>query len=187
MVRFCCLLLLISSTSLFASVWQGDFSKKTHFSVCFTPGGHCTDVIVDVINHAGTSIDVQAYSFTSRPIIEALLAAAKRGVFIDVLLDKSNVHQTYSAMQVLEINHIPFLIDSKPSIAHNKVMVIDHNTVITGSFNFTKNAQARNAENALIITSSKLAQYYEVNFNQRKKVSLSLLQYKMKRTLKHLK
>jgi phosphatidylserine/phosphatidylglycerophosphate/cardiolipin synthase-like enzyme len=47
-------------------------------------------------------------------------------------------------------------IDDKHAIAHNKIMIIDRGTVITASFNFTKAAEERNAENLLIISKSWL-------------------------------
>ena len=53
---------------------------------------------------------------------------------------------------------IPVLIDAKHAIAHNKVMVIDDQTVITGSFNFTKAAEEHNAENLLVIRDKDLAE-----------------------------
>jgi phosphatidylserine/phosphatidylglycerophosphate/cardiolipin synthase-like enzyme len=58
-------------------------------TVCFTPGGHCTDAIVQALGHAKRTILVQAYSFTSAPIAKALLDAHKRGVQVQVILDKS--------------------------------------------------------------------------------------------------
>ena len=51
---------------------------------------------------------------------------------------------------------IPTYIDDKHAIAHNKIMVIDRQTIITGSFNFTKAAEEKNAENLLILKSSEL-------------------------------
>ncbi len=59
---------------------------------------------------------------------------------------------------------IPTFIDTKHAIAHNKVMVIDKNIVITGSFNFTKAAENNNAENLIIIQSDKLAEIYQDNW-----------------------
>ena len=55
---------------------------------------------------------------------------------------------------------IPVLIDAKHAIAHNKVMIIDGKTVITGSFNFTKAAEEQNAESLVIIKDSSLANKY---------------------------
>ena len=47
---------------------------------------------------------------------------------------------------------------------HNKVMVIDQATVITGSFNFTNSAASRNAENYLVLKSADLAEKYRLQW-----------------------
>ena len=57
-------------------------------TACFTPGGNCTDAIVKALSEAKRTILVQAYSFTSAPIAKALLDAHKRGVQVQVILDK---------------------------------------------------------------------------------------------------
>jgi phosphatidylserine/phosphatidylglycerophosphate/cardiolipin synthase-like enzyme len=63
---------------------------------------------------------------------------------------------------------IPTFIDSNHAIAHNKVIIIDGNTVITGSFNFTKSAESKNAENLLIIKSDEIAKLYIENWKNHK-------------------
>jgi phosphatidylserine/phosphatidylglycerophosphate/cardiolipin synthase-like enzyme len=63
---------------------------------------------------------------------------------------------------------IPTFIDSAHAIAHNKVIVIDRETVITGSFNFTKAAEQHNAENLLILKNKDLAKLYVENWNRHK-------------------
>lgn len=142
------------------------------YRVCFTPGEDCTGLIVEVIDQAKKSIYVQAYSFTSTPIMRALLLAKRRGVDVQVILDKSHVkNKQYSAATFFTNNQIPLLIDYKPDIAHNKVMIIDKTTVITGSFNFTKAAQFRNAENVLVINDPGLAMKYWLNWQQRARES----------------
>jgi phosphatidylserine/phosphatidylglycerophosphate/cardiolipin synthase-like enzyme len=142
--------------------------------VCFTPGQNCTQQITQVIDTAKKSIFVQAYSFTSAPIAKHLVAAKNRGVLVKVILDKSQKTQSYSASRFLLNQHIPVWIDYKPAIAHNKIMIIDSKAVITGSFNFTKAAQTKNAENVLIIHDSVLAKRYMENWQQRQAVSESL-------------
>lgn len=67
------------------------------------------------------------------------------------VLDKSNQTDKYTAATFLNNSGIKTLIDDQHAIAHNKVMVIDDATLITGSFNFTKAAEERNAENLLIL------------------------------------
>ena len=61
---------------------------------------------------------------------------------------------------------MPTYIDSKHAIAHNKIMIIDDAIVITGSFNFTKAAQERNAENLLVLRDEKMVWEYEANWQQ---------------------
>src|SRR5215475_14190405 len=91
------------------------------------------------------------YSFTSAPIAKALLDAHKRGVQVQVILDKSQRTEKYSSADFLANQGVPTMIDAEHAIAHNKVMIIDGKTVLTGSFTFTKAAQTQNAENLLII------------------------------------
>jgi phosphatidylserine/phosphatidylglycerophosphate/cardiolipin synthase-like enzyme len=57
-------------------------------------------------------------------------------------------------------------IDSAHAIAHNKVMVIDGRVVLTGSFNFTRGAEERNAENLLVIDDTRLAERYDRNWRE---------------------
>lgn len=111
--------------------------KDAPAQVCFSPGGNCTDAIIKELDAAKSEILVQAYSFTSAPIAAALVRAHKRGVTLKVILDKSQKKDGYSSATFLRNAGIPTYIDSAHAIAHNKVMIIDAETVITGSFNFT--------------------------------------------------
>jgi len=142
--------------------------------LCFTPGQNCTELIVETIDSAKKSILVQAYSFTSAPIAKALVDAHKRGIDVKVILDKSQRKERYTSATMLKNYHIPVWIDYKPAIAHNKIMIIDGETVITGSFNFTKAAQFRNAENLLVIKDRDIAKRYAENWMRRVKVSEKL-------------
>jgi phosphatidylserine/phosphatidylglycerophosphate/cardiolipin synthase-like enzyme len=133
-------------------------------TVCFSPDGNCTDAIIKEIDSATAEILIQAYSFTSAPIAKALLNAHKRGVKVEAILDKSQRTANYSSATFLANSRIPTYIDAKHAIAHNKVMIIDKATVITGSFNFTKAAEEKNAENLLVIRSKELAGIYIENW-----------------------
>jgi phosphatidylserine/phosphatidylglycerophosphate/cardiolipin synthase-like enzyme len=139
--------------------------------VYFSPMGGCTDAIVQEISQAKQEILVQAYSFTSKDIAKALVAAHKRGVRTVIILDKSNQSKRYSAADFTFNMGIPTYIDAKHATAHNKVMIIDKETVITGSFNFTKAAEERNAENLLILRSKELAERYIANWEKHKQHS----------------
>jgi len=130
----------------------------------FSPGGGCTDAIVEEIDKAKSDINIQAYSFTSKPIARAIANAHKRGVRVEIILDKSNRSAKYSAADFTVNTGVPTYIDASHAIAHNKIMIIDQETVITGSFNFTKAAEESNAENILIIRNKDLAGRYLNNW-----------------------
>lgn len=154
------------------------FAGNTDYSVCFTPGQNCENQIVSEIGKAKQSILVQAYSFTSAPILKALVEAKNRGIDVKVILDKSQYKKARdSSARFLNNNGIPVWVDAKPAIAHNKVMIIDNRTVVTGSFNFTKAAQYKNAENLLIISDANLAKIYAQNWQYRQAASWSLADY----------
>ena len=119
--------------------------------VYFSPRGGCTKAIVAELQAARSEILVMAYSFTHDPIVDAMIAAFKRKVKVQVILDKDNEVATYSDLVRIMNFGVPTLIDANHAIAHNKVIIIDRKVVITGSFNFTAQAEANNAENLLII------------------------------------
>ncbi len=133
-------------------------------SVCFSPGGHCADQIIREIGSAHKTIYVRAYGFTHPGIAKALAEAEGRGVDVEVILDKSNLSAQYSEAGDVARAGVKTYIDSRHPIAHDKVIVIDQVEVITGSFNFTRAADEKNAENLLIIRSSPLAAQYNADW-----------------------
>lgn len=165
--------IFITSFAFTPLVNAAAFMPSASYQVCFTPGEDCTSLIVREIANAKKSIYVQAYSFTSPAIAKALADASHKGIAVNIILDKSQVkHNQYSSATYFQHQNIPLYIDNKPAIAHNKVMIIDQQTVITGSFNFTKAAQHKNAENVIIINDDHLAERYLANWNRRKEISI---------------
>ncbi len=152
------LIVLISSLILFValSAQAAEFRATGTVDVYFSPDGGTTNAIVREINSAGSEILIQAYSFTSKPIADALLDALKRRVRIEIVLDRSQRTAKYSSADFMAHAGIPTYIDAQHAIAHNKIMIIDRGTLITGSFNFTKAAEEKNAENTLILKGDKL-------------------------------
>ncbi len=114
-----------------------------------------------------STILVQAYSFTDKQIAQALVDASQRNVKVQILLDKSNRNSDVSAKNILVKHKLPLRFDSLSGIAHNKVMIIDESTVLSGSYNFSRAAYARNAENLIAIHDPELAQQYIQNWNKR--------------------
>jgi phosphatidylserine/phosphatidylglycerophosphate/cardiolipin synthase-like enzyme len=135
-----------------------------NWQVYFSPRGGCTEAVVDALGKAKSTVLVQAYSFTSAPIARALVDAHRRGVQVQVVLDRSQRTAKYSSATFIYNYGIPCFIDAQHAIAHNKVIVIDALTVITGSFNFTKAAEDNNAENLLVIQDAQMASRYAQNW-----------------------
>ena len=92
--------------------------------------------------------------------------AHKKGIKVEVILDKTQKGNQYSAADFFANSGIPTKIDSAQNIAHNKIIIIDGDTVITGSFNFTKSAEEKNAENLLVIRDRKLSEQYTENWQE---------------------
>jgi phosphatidylserine/phosphatidylglycerophosphate/cardiolipin synthase-like enzyme len=164
------ILVLISTPTI--SVYADEFKSTGTIDSYFSPRGGATEAIVKEINSAKLEILVQAYSFTSKPIAKALVDARKRGIKIEAVLDKSQRKEKYTSADFVAHADIPTYIDSAHAIAHNKIIIIDRSTLITGSFNFTRAAEEKNAENLLIIKGNKpLVDRYIRNFEEHKRHS----------------
>ncbi len=142
--------------------------------VCFTPGGDCAKTIIGEIDGAKREVLMQAYSFTSAPIRKALAVARRRGVLVEVILDKATQQdQNYRTADLLKRDDVAVFIDDGHIHAHNKVIIIDKEITVTGSFNFTYAADEDNAENILVIRSPALAAIYGSNWTLHKQHSKS--------------
>ncbi len=153
-------------------------------SVCFVPAQECAAAIVTAIGEAKRSIRVQAFGFTAPPILNALAAARARGVDVQAILDKTNdpIDRTDrfdlgnerprdGGAAFTAAANIPTWIDETVAIAHNKIIVVDEALVIGGSYNYTRSAEQKNAENVTFTWSADLARLYLENWEARKAVS----------------
>ncbi|MEX3964853.1 phospholipase D family protein [Paraburkholderia sp. EG286B] len=149
------------------------FANGASYQLCFVPNGaSCQQLIISAIDGTQHKLRIQAYSFTSPPIAAAVKRAKERGVDVKVILDKSQASPRYTVATYLRNAGIDVVIDTKPAIAHNKVMIFDDSSVFTGSFNFTKSAQERNAENGMLIRGdANIVKSYADNWASRYDVS----------------
>ena len=136
--------------------------------VAFTPGQDAAGLIIETIANARHQILVQAFSFTHDGIAQALVAAHHRGVEVKLIADREQTQQMgHGQVPVMAAAGVAVWLDGEHQSAHNKIMVLDGDTVVTGSYNFTKAAQFKNAENVLVIHgNSALAQQYQANWQR---------------------
>lgn len=140
---------------------KSNVTATASFEVAFSPSHESEAAIVRFIGEAQASAKVAAYSFTSKEIASALVQAARRGVDVRVVVDKSQLGERYTAATFLANQGVPVRVDSRYAIQHQKVIIVDDKSVETGSYNFTASARDRNSENVLIIREvpSLAAQY----------------------------
>jgi phosphatidylserine/phosphatidylglycerophosphate/cardiolipin synthase-like enzyme len=142
-------------------------TKETSIEVLFSPGGGCRDRIIEEIRKAKKRLRVQVYMFTAKEIADAIIEAKKRGVDCEVIVDRSQEKMAYGRLPVLKRAGVSILIDGEHETANNKVMLIDDRTIITGSYNYTKAAEEKNAENVLFIKGrTELFARYAANYDE---------------------
>ena len=146
------------------------FAATGTVQVAFTPGDPVDEILIGLIGQARQQVLVQAFSFTHKRIARALVDAHRRGVRVEVLADDRQDRQLEgSVLADLVRNGVTVWLDPKQSSAHNKVMIIDGGTpgavLVTGSYNFTNQAEHENAENLLVIKGHpELSKWYCDNF-----------------------
>lgn len=122
--------------------------------VGFSPGPGGLRVVLNIINGAEREVLLAAYSFTSPQVVQALIAAHRRGVDVKVVVDKKGNATNSSSRQALNLlvnNGIPVRLNGKYAIHHDKFLVVDRSHVQTGSFNYSRSAETRNSENVLAV------------------------------------
>lgn len=122
--------------------------------------------VIDTLCEAKVSIIVAMAWFTSERIKEKLIEKKKEGVDIELIIYADNINQSHG-VDLSELSHIK-MKGSRGGIMHNKFCVIDNQIVITGSYNWTKNAETRNDENVTILKDPKSATKYSLEFKRLK-------------------
>jgi len=138
-------------------------------AVFFAPEGGCLAALAWSIQEAQRSIDVQAFLLSTKQVADPLIEAHRRGVAVRVIFDREQAEQRISLDEKLVEAGVPVFYDAPAKgKAHDKVMIIDGETVITGSFNFTLSAEENNAENMLVIRGRPaIAAAYRQHFESR--------------------
>lgn len=133
--------------------------------VFFSTHDSCTDEIIRLIGRSNSTIHIAIYSFTSKPIADALIVAVNRGITVKIISEPSQFSSSSQIPRLQDITKFTVLMDDGPGIMHNKFMVVDSSIVTTGSFNWSNNAEYDNAENMLTIRDSDIAALYKAEWD----------------------
>ena len=138
----------------------------TQVEVYFSPDDHVADHILRVIKEADHSIDFLAYTLTHDAITEALLARSGHGVDVRGVLEAGQASAAGGDYTRLLEAGLDLRLDTSPGRMHHKVIIIDEETVVTGSFNFTRTAELDNDENILIVHDVDLTNQFLIEFER---------------------
>lgn len=122
------------------------------------------NVVVSEIERAKEKVFVHIFKFNSEKIAQALIDAQKRGIEVSVMIDGKAARDKRNRARQLSEAGVPTFIDSEHATMHNKITIIDGNRVVTGSYNYTKKADRKNAENILVLTDVALRDRYFENW-----------------------
>jgi phosphatidylserine/phosphatidylglycerophosphate/cardiolipin synthase-like enzyme len=144
------------------------FVNGTMIETYFSPDDDVAEKIIDVLETANESIYFMAYSFTADDIAAVLLDRAANGVDVAGVMDLSQINSNgqYGEYDVFAQAGIDVRRDGIDGLLHHKVFIIDHEIVITGSYNFSSSAEERNDENILIIYNADIAQEFIKEFER---------------------
>jgi phosphatidylserine/phosphatidylglycerophosphate/cardiolipin synthase-like enzyme len=136
----------------------------------FSPEGSALRLVLQTVSEARESVRLMGYSFTSPEVARALVQAKRNGIDVRVVLDEHGNQGAASvaAMNTLVNAGIPVRTVSQFKIMHDKVIVVDGQTVETGSFNYTRAAAHSNSENALVLSEvPEVARQYLAHWQSR--------------------
>lgn len=141
--------------------------EGTRLNVYFSPDDGAAAHLIERIQEAQRSIHFLAYSFTSDDIADAILQRAQAGVTVSGVFEGSQVDSNLGGEYSRLVDAgLDVRLDGNAHNMHHKVMIIDEQVVVTGSYNFSANAEERNDENLLIINNLELARQFEAEFDK---------------------
>lgn len=165
----------------FQEMWDGQFGPKspsqladqstvvngTPISVVFTSEDHALEeAIIPLVYTATSSIRFLAFSFTDYPLAAAMIDRAQNGVDVAGVFEKVGSTTSSAELKTLYCAKVPARQDGNGAFMHNKVIVIDSRYVVTGSLNFSTNAETSNDENVIIIDNPDIARLYMQDFER---------------------
>lgn len=165
----------------FQEMWNGEFGPRSTsqldsqyavvngsaMRVIFTSEDPAIEeAIIPLINSAQSSIRFLAFSFTDYPMAKAMIDRAAVGVDVAGVFEKVGSSTDAAELRTLYCAGVPARRDENGGFMHNKVVIVDERYVVTGSLNFSTNAETSNDENVLIIDNPDIARLYMQEFER---------------------
>lgn len=133
----------------------------------FAPEDEVMPKVISTVAMSKVSVHFMAFSFTDDNLANSMIDLMGRGVEVSGIFESKGANTDSSTCTSLLAHKAKIGLDGNPYTFHHKVIIIDGQIVIFGSFNFTANANEQNDENLLIVHSPALAQKFEQEFQSR--------------------
>jgi phosphatidylserine/phosphatidylglycerophosphate/cardiolipin synthase-like enzyme len=164
----------------FQELWTGQFGPRapstvsnqwaiidgTPLQVLFSAEDHTISNLIAIVNDAKTSIRFLAFSFTDYPLAQAMIDRAKAGVDVKGVYETFGSTSEGSELKTFLCAGVPARQDGNASFLHDKIIIIDNSIVVTGSLNFSSNADDSNEENVVILDNPEIAALYLQEFDK---------------------
>ena len=141
-------------------------SGKAMNKAYFSPGTECQQAIISAINNAKNSIRICVFTISDDLITQAILAAHQRNISIKLLTDNEKLLDVGSDIRQLAQAGLEIRTDNTKNHMHHKFAIIDHELLISGSYNWTRSAAMYNHENIIVSDSKDLVQDFLAAFEK---------------------
>ncbi|MEW5958504.1 MAG: phospholipase D-like domain-containing protein [Chloroflexota bacterium] len=136
----------------------------TLIETCFAPEDHCAGQLIERVRQARQNIRFMAFSFTHTDLGEAVRQQAGQGVTVQGVFETRGSETKFSEFGAMQRQGLDVWQDGNPYTLHHKVFILDEQTVVLGSFNFSDNADTANDENMLVIHNADIAGQFLAEF-----------------------
>jgi phosphatidylserine/phosphatidylglycerophosphate/cardiolipin synthase-like enzyme len=164
----------------FDEMWNGQFGPRspstvdqqsvtvnnTPVTALFASEDGVVVRIIPYVENAQSSVRFLAFSFTDYPLAKAMIDRASAGVDVAGVFEKVGSETEFAELRTLHCAGVPVRQDGNPSFLHHKLVIIDERIVITGSLNFSTNAETSNDENVIIVDNPEIAALYIQEFER---------------------
>jgi phosphatidylserine/phosphatidylglycerophosphate/cardiolipin synthase-like enzyme len=163
MIRF---LLAFIMIPLFLQTWPIAHSIAADVQSFFSPRGQSLVELCRRFDSAKTTISIATFQITNVEFCKHISSAKNRGVEVTILIDRGQIKSASANLTMLRRSGIKILVDQAEKLFHNKYILIDGHVTITGSYNFSDNAELRNAENFVVIYDESVYDSFFIDFNK---------------------
>ena len=132
----------------------------------FESEGNVRERIIELVDDAESNVYFMSFAFTDDDIAQAMVQRHRAGLEVRGVIEARNVKGTGSDFEAMEQAGVGVLADGHPYVMHHKVIIIDEEIVVTGSYNFSASAAESNDENVLIVHSPEIAAQYMAEFQR---------------------